>query len=923
MKPSRNPFCPQIARPGKSTARALALGGMVLAAHTASAANFYWDADAVTALNQSGDGNWNTTGTNWTALPGDNTNIAWANGSGNTAFIGNAAGTGYSNASAPGAITLTEPITLLSLSMSSGQTGSYVINGTGANTLTLAGTGPSIGNNNGTATLTINAEVTGTGGLKKINSGRVIIGGAGTYTGVTAVTAGTLQMGKQISLYNNNTGSWTAANIVVNSNTTLAFSVGGTGEFTSNDIATLSGLGSNGVDGGDPLDDDGFKNGSAIGFDTTNAAGGVFIHSSVIANPNGGANNLRVTKLGTNTLTLTAANTYSGDTLLIGGTIGIGNTAALGTGQLTLNNAVGISADGADQVIANNIFMSSTGSSVLTVSGTHNLTLNGNISASGSRRIATTIPSGAMLTITGNVYFAENNTDVRTFTFGGATATGSPGTVLVNGVLANNAGLNTTASNLAVSGSGTVILAGPNTYTGTTTITNTNTVLQIGNGGTTGNISAGNVTVTTGALAFNRSDAITVANTISGTGLVRQIGSGTTTLSGPNTYSGSTAVNAGILQISNPTALGTTAGTTNIQSAGGGALALTGGIAVAENITISARNTGDHLINTSGDNSLTGTLTWGSGGTGYGVRSDAGKLTLGGPVSPLLGSKTLLLHGDGNIEFTGVIGDTASGILSITKEGLGTASLSNTNTYTGTTTINGGTLVLTSSSTLADTAALNINVATGGVLNLPNAGTDIVGSLIINGTTMPDNIYDSTNSGGAITGAGKIQVGAGIPVTPYENWITTNYPGIPLEDRDPLDDPDHDGVSNLIEFALNGDPTSATNVGAIARVIQDASAPAGKELTLVVAVRDGATFSSGANGVRTATVDGITYTVEGSLNLAFPASAISVTGPADDASLESGLPTLFNTPWEYHTFKLDASEGLTGKGFLRLKVTRP
>ena len=33
--------------------------------------------------------------------------------------------------------------------------------------------------------------------------------------------------------------------------------------------------------------------------------------------------------------------------------------------------------------------------------------------------------------------------------------------------------------------------------------------------------------------------------------------------------------------------------------------------------------------------------------------------------------------------------------------------------------------------------------------------------------------------------------------------------------------------------------------------------------------------------------------------------------------------SLAGSAWEYHTFKLDASEGLPGKGFLRLKVTQP
>ena len=73
------------------------------------------------------------------------------------------------------------------------------------------------------------------------------------------------------------------------------------------------------------------------------------------------------------------------------------------------------------------------------------------------------------------------------------------------------------------------------------------------------------------------------------------------------------------------------------------------------------------------------------------------------------------------------------------------------------------------------------------------------------------------------------------------------------------------GIRHLLEFALNGNPTNPSINGYIASLVQDSTAPAGNEMTLIVAVRDGATFVSGANGVRSASVDGVTYTVEDSL----------------------------------------------------------
>lgn len=78
--------------------------------------------------------------------------------------------------------------------------------------------------------------------------------------------------------------------------------------------------------------------------------------------------------------------------------------------------------------------------------------------------------------------------------------------------------------------------------------------LQLGNGGTSGMVTG--AIVDNGTLAFDRSDAITVADTISGTGAVEQAGIGTTVLSGANSYSGSTSVLAGTLQAGSATAFG-------------------------------------------------------------------------------------------------------------------------------------------------------------------------------------------------------------------------------------------------------------------------------------------------------------------------------------------------------------------------------
>src|SRR5205814_785063 len=98
---------------------------------------------------------------------------------------------------------------------------------------------------------------------------------------------------------------------------------------------------------------------------------------------------------------------------------------------------------------------------------------------------------------------------------------------------------------LVKTGSGTVILAGNNTYNGTTTINGG--TLQIGNGSTTGTLGSSPVT-DNGNLTFNRSDSYTVNNAISGGGNVTQAGTGTTILTNSNSYGGGTTINAGVLQ---------------------------------------------------------------------------------------------------------------------------------------------------------------------------------------------------------------------------------------------------------------------------------------------------------------------------------------------------------------------------------------
>src|SRR5262249_1974333 len=124
-------------------------------------------------------------------------------------------------------------------------------------------------------TQTVPGNIGGTsqvGNVSMIGTGTVILSGTNQYTGTTTVSSGTMQFAKAASLYNNTPGSWTAANLIVATGATAGFNVGGTGEFTSANIATIAALGT--ATGG-------FENNSTLGLDTSAASSSV---SAVIGN---------------------------------------------------------------------------------------------------------------------------------------------------------------------------------------------------------------------------------------------------------------------------------------------------------------------------------------------------------------------------------------------------------------------------------------------------------------------------------------------------------------------------------------------------------------------------------------------------------------------------------------------------------------
>ncbi|MEK7952958.1 InlB B-repeat-containing protein [Luteolibacter soli] len=159
----------------------------------------------------------------------------------------------------------------------------------------------------------------------------------------------------------------------------------------------------------------------------------------------------------------------------------------------------------------------------------------------------------------------------------------------------------------------------------------------------------------------------------------------------------------------------------------------------------------------------------------------------------------------------------------------------------------------------------------------------------------------------------------GTSVSPYAAWSTAPPNSLSGNAALPASDPDGDGVSNLMEFALNGSPitgaSSGRSHGRVAYI--DGTSDV---LTLTIAVRENAVFSPSGNRMVSAPVDGVTYTVEASASLGTwgDRAVTEVTG--DDASLiQSEFPAP-DAGWVYKTFRTAGNAGTNAHGFIRAGV---
>jgi hypothetical protein len=159
--------------------------------------------------------------------------------------------------------------------------------------------------------------------------------------------------------------------------------------------------------------------------------------------------------------------------------------------------------------------------------------------------------------------------------------------------------------------------------------------------------------------------------------------------------------------------------------------------------------------------------------------------------------------------------------------------------------------------------------------------------------------------------------------TPYEAWINSFTSLTVPADKLKTADPDNDGENNLVEFALDGNPTNALATGKV--VVKVAPVSGVEALTLTFPVRAGATLDPtdpiGGPLVLVHIGDAVSYRIEASedlANLSWTQDVTEVVG-ADAMSIQSGLPAL-NAGWVYRTFRSPDPVASDSEEFMHLVI---
>lgn len=413
-----------------------------------------------------------------------------------------------------------------------------------------------------------------------------------------------------------------------------------------------------------------------------------------------------------------------------------------------------------------------------------NVTLNGTQSITGMQFVTDGYnlidgTSGALNAVNG----ATGNTAIRV----------DPNVTATIGVAINGAGT------LAKLDSGTLVLNGSNGYTGGTALNGGTLVVgnnsALGSGaltaanGTTldsnGAVSLGNAVVLNGGLNVAGSNDLTLAGVVSGSGSLIKNGAANLTLDGSNSYQGGTQLNGGELTLGNNAAIGSGALSVggNAQLDSSTALQLANAINLGAQLTLAGTR----------DTTLGGAI----GGSGSLVKNGSGALLLSGANS-YTGGTTLnggTTTGDtsslkgailNNAALTfaqnsdGTYSGNLSGSGTLTKSGTGELLLTGSNGFTGSTsvqagslrvdgTLNSATVNVASGATIGGSGEIGgtLQLAGGATLSAGGAATPLsVGALhLASGTTLDFTLGQASSSTTVVDVAGNLTLDGTLNVT--------------------------------------------------------------------------------------------------------------------------------------------------------------
>ena len=719
--------------------------------------------------------------------------------------------------------------------------------------------------------------------LVQSGAGTTTLSGANTYSGSTTVSAGTLEVGALNTIPSTSTVSVGGGTLLMSNADSVGAvnvssgTISGAGTLTSNAF-TFSNTAANPVTVSAPL-----------GGGSVTISGGGLTTLSAANTYTGG------TTLASGTLSISADNnlganasgvTFSGGTLLASGSVELQSSRGIvmtGTGELDAASGFTLAVDGV---------ISSTGAlNINSAVNTGNVTLKGVNTYSGATTINggtlavgvnNALPATSALTMNAGVLALGGfNDTVGAVTINAGSITGS-GTLSATGYTFNNPlGTNVTVSPVlagvgaayAQIGSGTTTLNNVNTFTGTTSLTNGTVILgtlnallastEVDLNG--GALSIGNINQNFTAIKFyggaingtggqlNASSGFNFANTsnltvnviLAGTGGVTESGSAKTTLLGANTYTGTTTVNSGVLEI----------GATNTISNSINGAVLAGNLVMnGGTLLMTASNAVNSVVINGGSITGSGTLRSPSF-----VLNNVSAVSLSAPIG-----------GDSNNS------GALSGV-SLSQTGVGTTTLGANNTFTGSVNVSAGTLVVGTANAIPSGASVNLS---GGTLQMN-----------YNNTVAAVNA-----SSGSITGTGTLS---------STNFNFTNSLGTQIIVSAPLGTPGAGATTALVQSGAGTTTLSGANTYSGSTTVSAGTLEVGALNTIpstsTVSVGGGTLLMSNADSVGAVNVSSGTISGAGTLTSnAFTfsntaANPVTVSAPLGGGSVTisgGGLTTL-------------------------------